>query len=89
MQLASSSQATETTALEQSAQEFAAGATQLGDNALAAAQNETLAGITPGQAFTQTGIGGGTSKLSSVAAWVGIIGAGLAVLWFLFRKKSA
>ena len=79
-----------TAAVEQLSQELASGATQLGNNALAASQNEILGGLTPAQQLSQQGIvptANTPSTLQTIAAYVGIGGAIIALLYFL-RKKA-
>jgi hypothetical protein len=88
---ASALQSTDTTALEQEAEEFAAGVSQLGNNALAAAQNETLAGITPGQAYEEGSIqpsAQNAGAVSTIAAWLGIIGFVIAGFYFILKKPK-
>ena len=89
LQAASDAESTDTTTLEQEAADFTAGVSTLGNNALAAAQNETLAGVTPAQQLASAGIdtstGGSTSW--SWSTILGITAALLAILVF-FRSQG-
>jgi hypothetical protein len=73
---------------EQIAQEQAAAVNQLGNNALTSAQNEILGGVTPAQQLSTQGIvpTAQPTTLQTVAAYVGIGGAIIALLYFLRRK---
>jgi nucleotide-binding universal stress UspA family protein len=92
LQFAANAQAEDTTTLETAAQEYAAGLETTANNALAAAQNETLAGVTPAQTFQEYG---GSSSLTgllngtSLVTWVIVISAIAAIYYYFFRKKAA
>lgn len=83
---AANAEANSTTALEAMGTESETTA----NNALAAAQNETLAGVTPAQEFqaVEPNVPGSPAKLSTLATWVAVISGGLAIYFYVFRKKA-
>jgi len=90
LQMASNAEAASTTGLEAGASE----STQLADNALAAAQNETLAGVTPAQQFQaiqgEGAAGAGTIdgySVSTIATWLTVIIGLISLAYFLKHKK--
>jgi hypothetical protein len=90
LDFASNAQAQATTTLENEAQQFAAGVTETANNALAAAQNETLAGVTPAQQFQASGASGtlaGQVAAWSTTTWIAVIGGILAILYYLKARK--
>lgn len=90
LQAASDAESTDTTALEQEAADFTAGVSTLGNNALAAAQNETLAGVTPAQQLASAGIDTSTGSSSTSWSWSTILGitAALLGIWVFFRSRG-
>ena len=88
LQFAANAQSTDTTALEQEAANFAAGVSTLGNNALAAAQNETLAGITPGQAYESAGISTQMGSSNTWQTWAAVVAvvAGVFTLFHYLKK---
>jgi hypothetical protein len=81
LQTAANAEANATTGLEAGATE----SSQVASNALAAAQNETLAGITPGQEFEGVGSSSSSQSVSTIATWV-TVAVGLITLIYFFRK---
>jgi hypothetical protein len=81
LQTAANAEANATTGLEAGATE----SSQVASNALAAAQNETLAGITPGQEFEGVGSSSSSQSVSTIATWV-TVAVGLITLMYFFRK---
>ena len=85
LQSAENSEAQSVTGLETAATE----STVLGSNALAAAQNETLAGVTPAQEFqavsAEPGVSSSSGGLSKIALYI-TIAVGVISLIYFFRK---
>ena len=88
LQFAANAQSIDTTALEQEAANFAAGVSTLGNNAFAAAQNETLAGITPGQAYESAGISTQMGSSNTWQTWAAVVAvvAGVFALFHYLKK---
>jgi hypothetical protein len=89
LQAASDAESTDTTALEEEAANFAAGESATATNSLAAAENEVLAGITPGQEFQASGINTTAGGSVSWWTWLGIGAMAALVAWLIARKKTA
>ena len=87
---AADAQSAETTALEQEAAQFVAGAAQIANNAQIASQNEILGGVTPGQQLDTSSLSTGTSgtTIVTVASYVGIAAAVVGLIYLLTRKKA-
>lgn len=88
LQSAANAEANSTTALEAMGTESETTA----NNALAAAQNETLAGVTPAQQFqavepnTPGTVESG--NLTKLATWISVIAGALAIFFYLTKKKA-
>lgn len=83
---AANAEANATTALEN----FGANATTAADNALAAAQNETLAGVTPAQEFQAAGGAGsltGVLNGASLVTWLSVAVAIFGIIYYLRKAK--
>ena len=85
LQSSANEEANDTTAVEAAATE----SDQVANNGLAAAENETLAGVTPAQEFQsvnpETGVS--SSSVSTIGTWLGIIVAVLTLFYFLRKGK--
>jgi hypothetical protein len=89
LQAAGDVEAANTTALEAMSTE----SQQNASNALAAAQNETLAGVTPAQQFQNVGAGGAAGTIfgysvNTIATWLTVIVAIISLAYFLRAKKA-
>jgi hypothetical protein len=86
LQTAADSEANDTTALEASATEEA----QVATNALAAAQNETLAGVTPAQEFQEVSpqTPGTITSANTWATYITIAAGVLAIIFYFRAKKT-
>ncbi len=90
LQSAADVEANDTTALEAMSTETQQNAA----NALAAAQNETLAGVTPAQEFQTVGAGQSAGTIfgysvSTISTWLTVIVAIITLAYFLKHKKPA
>lgn len=90
LQSAADSEANNTTALEAMGTETQQNAA----NALAAAQNETLAGVTPAQEFQTVGAGGAAGTIfgysvNTIATWLTIAVAVISLAYWLKHRKPA
>jgi hypothetical protein len=88
LSFAANAQADATTTVEGVAEQVAAGEETTANNALAAAQNETLAGVTPAQQFQEYGTTTSGSTVSSIATWLTVIVAVVTIAYFIKKGKT-